>query len=115
MKPLFWHVLIEMRPPEEKSKGGIVLTADIQEADLHLCPVGRVADLGPLAFKTKTSGGHDYAVHANDVTVGTNVLVARKIGVPIKMRDGRYYQLVNDYEILAVLTDDEAENVRAYV
>lgn len=115
MKPLFWHVLIEMPNPEEKTDSGIILTGDIQEANLHMNPVGQVVELGPMAFKTKTSGGNDYSIHKDDVTVGTWVLVSRKIGVPVKTKDGKFYQLVNDYEILAVLTPEEAKNVRAYV
>lgn len=119
MKPMFWNVLIEVRKPEERSAGGIVLQDEIKEKDMLLCPVGKVIAVGPMAFKTKTAGGHDYSVHAQDVVPGTWVLVNRKVGLPIKLRDretgqDRWLQMVNDYEILTPLTEEEASSVVAY-
>lgn len=115
MKPLFWHILIDLKKPEEKTAGGIVLSEGIKEAELALTVVGQVSAIGPMAFTTKTPGGHDYSVHADDVKIGTWVLVSRKIGVPLRQRDGRFQQLVNDYEIMAVLTEEEAANIKAYI
>lgn len=115
MKVMFWNVLIEIEKTERMSKGGIALPDDVVEADSLLTTVGKVVDIGPMAFKTKTPGGHDYAVHADDVKPGAWVMVSRKIGVPIKFRDGRVCQLCNDYEILAVLTEDEARMIRGYI
>lgn len=115
MKTLFWRVLIELRPVEEKSAGGILIGGRDQEAELLQTCVGRVLELGPLAFATKTNSGADYAVHKDDVTVGTWVLMSKKIGVPIEFKDGRRVQLINDYEILATLTEEEAMSIKAYL
>lgn len=115
MKPLFWHIIIDLKKPEEKSAGGIVLSDSIQEANLALTCVGRVSAIGPMAFSTKTAGGHDYSVHKEDIQIGTWVLVSRKIGVPLRHRDGRVQQIVNDYEIMAVLTEEEAMNIKEYI
>lgn len=115
MKVLFWHVLIETRKAEKTTKGGIVLPDDVEEADNLLTQVGRVVGMGPMAFKTKTPGGHDYSIHVDDVKEGAWVTISRKIGIPIKTRDGRTFHLCNDYEILAVLTEDEAQEIKGYV
>lgn len=126
MKPLFWNVLLEIKPPETKSAGGIIFSEDVQEREAMLTMVGKVVELGPMAFKTKTSGGHDYRVHHPDYTVegfegapqvgvGSYVLISRKFGIPIRMKDGATYQLCNDYEIIAVITEEEAAKIRGYV
>lgn len=114
IKPLFWNVLLEIKKPEEKSAGGIIIAEQVQEKEQLLTMVGRVVELGAMAFKTKTNGGHDYSVHADDVKPGAWVLTARKFGVPIRTRDGRTYQLCNDYEIIAVISEEEAAQIRGY-
>lgn len=116
MKPLFWHILIALRQPQEQSVGGIVMPDQIKEAEAALTPVGQVVAIGPMAFATKTTGGHDYAIHKEDVQVGTWVMVSRKIGVPFRMKDGRYYQLINDYEIMGTFASEaEAAEIKAYI
>lgn len=116
MKVLFWHVLLEIKRPEAKTASGIILTDDVQDAESALTMVGRVIEIGPMAFKTKTSGGHDYSLHVDDVKIGDWVLTSRKIGVPIKNKDGRTFQLCNDYEILAAFDNEqEASQVKAYI
>jgi len=118
MKPMFWHVLLEMHHVEEKTESGIYLAQNTVENDALLSSVGRVVDKGPMAYKTKTPAGHDFSVHDEDVVPGAFVLVNRKVGMQIKVKEGntiRYYQMVSDYEILSVLTEDEAKSIRGYV
>lgn len=115
MKTLFWRVLIQMERPELKTTGGIVLPDDVNDADDALRCVGKVVEIGPMAFTAKQASGIDYSLHQGDVKVGDWVLVNRKIGLPIKFKDGRAYQLVNDYEIMAVISEDEAAQIRAYI
>lgn len=114
IKPLFWNVLLEVKAPETKTAGGIILADETREREQLLTMVGRVEALGDMAFKTKTSGGHDYSVHADDVKPGSWVLTSRKFGIPIRTRDGRVFQMCNDYEIIAVISEDEAAQIRGY-
>lgn len=114
IKPLFWNVLIEVKKPEAKTAGGIILADETREREQLLTMVGRVEALGEMAFKTRTAGGHDYSVHAADVKPGVWVLTSRKFGIQIKTRDDRVFQMCNDYEIIAVLTEDEAAQIRGY-
>jgi len=115
IKPLFWNVLLEIKKPEAKSPGGIILADDVLEREQLLTMVGKVVELGPMAFKTKTAGGHDYAVHAADIVPGAWVMTSRKFGVPIRTKDGRVFQMCNDYEIIAVISEDDAQEIRGYI
>ncbi len=51
-KPWGWRILVMPVQPKRKSKGGILLPSMTQDAEGHLQIVGKIAALGPLAFRS---------------------------------------------------------------
>ena len=106
MKMLFWRVLIELPKPVEKTAGGIALPDSILQEREALVSVGKIVDVGPVAFSAETRGGVDFKVHREDVRVGKWVLIAKYAGQQFE-KDGRKYTIVNDNELLALVDEDE--------
>lgn len=105
MKVLFWRVLVELPAVEEKSKGGILLPTDVQDAVAATTMIGKVIDMGEFAFKARTSLGYDYASEPNKPKIGDWVVVPKYGSRDLNMADGRKCRLLEDYEILAVTND----------
>ena len=60
-QPVGWRILVDPVKPKSVSDGGIILSDESQQAELHLNYVGRVVDMGPLAYKhAKFEGGFDW-------------------------------------------------------
>lgn len=47
------RVLVQIRTPKSKTKGGIILTSDTRETDLWNTQVAKVIAVGPVAFKNR--------------------------------------------------------------
>lgn len=52
-EPFGSRVIVQLRSPKNKSKGGIILTSDVQETEMWNTQIGKVRALGPLAFKAR--------------------------------------------------------------
>lgn len=53
LKPFGSRVLVQLRQPRKKSKGGIIFHQDTQDTEKWNTTVGRVVALGPAAFRNR--------------------------------------------------------------
>jgi co-chaperonin GroES (HSP10) len=56
VKPLGSRVLVQVRSPKQKTKGGIILAGETQDTIAANTKVAKVRAIGELAFKSRTSG-----------------------------------------------------------
>ncbi len=91
IKPLFDKVVVEAVKAEEKSKGGIILTAASQEKPAT-CLVVAVGPGGIIDGKEVTM----------QVKVGDKVLLSKYSGTEVKL-DGKEYTIIRQSDILAVV------------
>lgn len=91
IKPLFDKVVVEAVKAEEKSKGGIILTAASQEKPAT-CLVVAVGPGGVIDGKEVTM----------QVKVGDKVLLSKYSGTEVKL-DGKEYTIIRQSDILAVV------------
>lgn len=91
IKPLFDKVVVEAVKAEEKSKGGIILTAASQEKPATCIVVA----VGP--------GGLVDGKEVNmQVKVGDKVLLSKYSGTEVKV-DGKEYTIIRQSDILAIV------------
>ena len=92
LKPLSNRVVIKFVEAEEKTQGGIFLTAAAQEkpqiAEVIAIGPGKVTDNGALAPMT--------------VKVGDKVIASKYAGTAVKL-DGTEYTLLSEDDILAIV------------
>ncbi len=91
IKPLFYKVVVEAVKAEEKSKGGIILTAAAQEKPAT-CLVVAVGPGGVIDGKDVTM----------QVKVGDKVLLSKYSGTEVKL-DGKEYTIIRQSDILAIV------------
>lgn len=91
IRPLFDKVVVEPLKAEEKSKGGIILTAAAQEKPAT-CIVVAVGPGGIIDGKEVTM----------QVKCGDKVLLAKYSGTEVKV-DGKEYTIIRQSDILAVV------------
>ena len=91
IKPLFDKVVVEADKAEEKSKGGIILTAAAQEKPAT-CLVVAVGPGGVIDGKDVTM----------QVKVGDKVLLSKYSGTEVKL-DGKEYTIIRQSDILAIV------------
>lgn len=91
IKPLFDKVVVEAVKAEEKSKGGIILTAAAQEKPAT-CLVVAVGPGGIVDGKEVTM----------QVKVGDKVLLSKYSGTEVKL-DGKEYTIIRQSDILAIV------------
>ncbi len=53
--PFGSRVLVQIRSPKTKTKGGIILTTDMRETEHYNTQIAKVIAVGPVAFKNRTS------------------------------------------------------------
>lgn len=87
IKPLADRVVVQYGKPEEKTQGGIILTASTQEKP----QIATVTAVGP--------GTKDEPMA---IKVGDKVLVGKYSGTEIKL-DDEEYTIVNARDILAIM------------
>lgn len=109
MKMLFWRLLIELPKPVTKTAGGIALPDSVVQEREALVAVGKIVDVGPLAFSAKTRGDIDFSVHREQVRVGSWVLLAKYAGQQFD-REGRRYTILNDNELLGLIDEKDVES-----
>ena len=92
LNPLSNRVVIEFVEAEEKTQGGILLTAAAQEkpqvAEVMAIGPGKVTDNGAIAPMT--------------VKVGDKVIASKYAGTAVKL-DGVEYTILSEDDILAVV------------
>lgn len=106
--PLGGRVLIQLRTPRTKSKGGIIMTTDTVDTETWNDQLGKVVALGPLAYRNRETA----LPWVEDiwVAVGDFVRVARWNGDRITVTDidtGEKARFVtfNDHEIISKYKD----------
>jgi len=104
-KMLLWRVLIEPYRPAKTTTGGIELPEETLQNAALLSNIGRIVDMGELAYKEKTRSGLLLGDDPNLPQVGDWVLYTTNAGRRVQLRDGREYVIVNDDEILGKLSN----------
>jgi chaperonin GroES len=95
--PTGGHVLVLPDKVEEKTSGGIIIPDTVRDKSQAAATSGIVISIGPTAWKD-IDAGESWAV------VGDHVTYAKYAGVIMKGNDGIDYTLINDNDILAVLS-----------
>lgn len=92
LNPLSNRVVIKFDEAEEKSKGGLILTASAQEkpqvAEVIAIGPGKITDNGAVAPMT--------------VKVGNRVIASKYAGTVVKM-DNAEYTILSEDDILAIV------------
>ena len=55
VKPFGSRVLVQIRAPKTKTKGGIIITTEMRETEHYNTQVAKVIDIGSLAFKNRNT------------------------------------------------------------
>jgi co-chaperonin GroES (HSP10) len=108
VKPLGSRVLLQIRTPETKSKGGIILSTNDRDTQMWNTSVAKVIGVGPLAFKNRNT--QVTWPEGEWCNVGDYVRVPRYGGdrwvSENEAGEKAYYCLYNDLDILATVTTD---------
>lgn len=104
MKPIAigYRVVVELDPVEEKSAGGIIMTANVRETDEICMTTGTVSDIGPFAF-CGNDGGPGWPAWYK---VGDKVIFAEHSGR--RWADdatGIKYRIMNDRDVIAKIEE----------
>lgn len=97
IEPTGGHILVLPDPVEEVTKGGIVIPETLREKEQLAATSGTLIAVGKSAW-TDLDDGHAWA------KVGDHVSYGRYAGVTIKGKDEINYVLLNDNDLLAVLS-----------
>lgn len=98
MIPLEFNVILKQDPVEEKTRGGLLLTADAQDRGKHQATRGTIVSLSPLAFNEDIWPGDQPRPEP-----GSRVLFAQHAGMFVK-DEGEEFRIVKDRDIVAVLS-----------
>jgi chaperonin GroES len=95
--PTGGHLLVLPDKVEERTAGGLYIPDTTREKEQQAATVGRLIAVGASAWKDLDDG----SAWAN---VGDRISYARYAGVSMKGVDGESYILINDNDVLAVLS-----------
>ena len=108
VKPFGSRILVQIRTPKTKTKGGIILTGDVRETEHYNTQVAKVIDVGSLAFKNRNTMEH--WPEGSWCEVGDFVRVPRYGGDrwSVKTVDGEEAIVVifNDLDLVGKVTGD---------
>lgn len=109
--PLGSRVLVQIRTPETKSKGGIILTENDKDTQMWNTTVAKVIAVGPVAFCNRDT--MKQWLEGAWCAAGDYVRVPRYGGDRWKVTNAEgetaFYILVNDLDILAKVTTNPLE------
>lgn len=116
VKPLGSRILIQIRSPETRSKGGIILTDSDKDTQYWNTTVAKVVAVGPLAFKNRNT--QESWPEGDWCKPGEFVRAPRYGGDRWKHTDASgktgYFCLINDLDVLAAITTDPLQ-IRAFI
>ena len=108
IKPLGSRVLVQIRTPETRSKGGIILTDNSSDTQMWNTQVAKVVAVGPLAFHNRNTA--ELWPEGAWCEVGDYVRAPKYGGdrwtSPAENGAKAYWVLLNDLDILGVVTCD---------
>lgn len=95
-----FNVAIRQDAAEEKTKGGLILTADSVEKRKHSAVRGTIVALSPMAFNADI-----WPNSMERPEVGSRVIFAQHAGAFLQ-HEGEELRVVKDKDIIAVLGDE---------
>lgn len=96
-----YNVLVVVEPVEQKTAGGIILTAQTTDKERVVQTRGRIVNMGPVAFS------YDNFPAGSTPAVGDAVVFARLAGGrEISGRDGQTYRIILDKDVCALIDED---------
>lgn len=114
IKPLGSRVLVQIRTPMSKSKGGILLTDNDRDTERDNTQIARVVSVGPLAFHNRNTA--ELWPEGAWCAKGEFVRVPRYGGDRWVVRSGEekaIFVLFNDLDLLGVVTGD-IDQIKAF-
>lgn len=101
IQPTEYKVLVDPKPVEVKTKGGIILPDQTAESEKYAALEGRIVALSHLAFTYATS--EEWG--DKKPKPGQQILHAKYAGVRVKGKDGHEYLLINDKDCVATIEE----------
>lgn len=108
IRPRGHFVLVEVIPVEEKTAGGIVLPSELVEREHGGRDIGKLVDIGPLAYKgfAHAEGPEDWGVKVGDL-VEFNRYDGKQPRLAEDNEELKNLRIVNDNDIIAVMEEDD--------
>jgi chaperonin GroES len=103
IRPLGSRVLVQIKTAEERSKGGIILSADDQSTQKWNTQVGKIVSVGPLAFHNRNTA--ELWPEGAWAKVGDYVRVAKYGGDRFEV-DKALFVVFNDLDLIGIVTGD---------
>lgn len=114
--PLGSRLVVQLRSPKTKSKGGIILTNDSVETEMWNTQVAKVRAIGPVAFNNRDK--MEIWPEGEWCKVGDYVRVPKYLQDRwfVELAQGEFvlFMIINDLDLLAKLTCNPLE-VKAYI
>ena len=108
IRPLGSRILVQIRTPEARTRSGIILTEGDKETTMWNTQVAKVIAVGPLAFKNRNT--MESWPEGAWCAAGDYVRAPRYGGdrwtAPAEDGNKAYYVLLNDLDVLGVVTSD---------
>ncbi len=118
IRPTGSRVLVQIRSPKTRTRGGIILAADTTETEKWNQQVGRVVAAGPVAFRNRNT--LDPWPEGDWVKPGDFVRVPKYGGdrweraLDAEGREQALFVIFNDLEIIGVVTVDPRD-IKAFI
>tara|TARA_R110000751_G_scaffold136295_1_gene239281 strand:+ start:581 stop:985 length:405 start_codon:yes stop_codon:yes gene_type:complete len=108
-RPIGWKVLVQPSQVKKKSKGGILLPSQAQDAEEYLTAHGSMLALGDLSYRDRGTG---QSWKGNWPKVGDHVTYGKYAGQKVVINNVKLL-LLNDDEITSIIPD--GVSLSAYV
>ncbi len=110
LKPLGSRVLVQLRLPRNRTRGGIILADTTRESDKHTTQIAKVIAIGPVAFRNRDS--LDAWPEGSWVAPGELVRVPKhggdrfEVKLPGSQDEKVVFAIFNDLDLVAAVTVD---------
>lgn len=115
--PVGSRVLLQIRRPKTRTKGGIILTSDVQEVEKWNTSVGKVISIGPLSFMkrdTMTPWPEGAWCRPGDF-VRFPKYGGDRWEVPVDNEEPALFVICNDHEIIGLVKPGNELKIKAFV
>lgn len=118
LRPFGTRVLVQIRVPPRKSKGGVVLTDESRETEKWNTQIAKVIELGPVAFRNRET--LDFWPEGQWCQIGAFVRVPKyggdrwEVDYGPEDDDQALFVLFNDLDIIGQVTTDP-RLIKAYI